>query len=369
MRRKQRQIIAIFTLFIMLLPLITGCALHISNVPAKTTEGVAEENTTEAPEPTTEEGEVTIEGSTTEEPTTEPPTEETPTTEEPTIEEPTTETPEPVSIELTEEQAKREVLVLGIGAGEGQVGYKEWTDLRGTNRSGPNGFAVMDEKIYVWDSVNKRIICFADGKFSEIAIGKKDVSFRQMLFADEEIYLVTASWPSQIYVYGWDGTEKCSISLPRSISMIDAIVKRSDTSIEIDCLYGVDTANIEKAIVRCDWVTGECTKIGESPSSLWTSLISESVRKEHPQAEAIAKVEEDIFYQIMYQEEGYYPFSGLRYVVNRQAADGLRWYVSLDVDLWFHQSFQLHYVDENGRFYVMECFEDRTVISELLLGE
>lgn len=61
MRQKQRQIIAMFTVLIMLLPLIAGCGLRTPNVPTETA----------GEEKTTAEGEVT-----TEEPATEEPTEE-----------------------------------------------------------------------------------------------------------------------------------------------------------------------------------------------------------------------------------------------------------------------------------------------------
>lgn len=72
MRRKQVTTIALFTILIMLLPLLAGCGSEVSDLPAgSTAETEAPENTTEAPELTSEE------------PTTEAPTTENPTTEEP----------------------------------------------------------------------------------------------------------------------------------------------------------------------------------------------------------------------------------------------------------------------------------------------
>lgn len=56
-------------------------------------------------------------------------------------------------------------------------------------------------------------------------------------------------------------------------------------------------------------------------------------------------------------------------LINRQSADGSRWFVKQELEKYFFSPNQLYYFDADGRFYLMECFDDRTVISELLLGE
>lgn len=90
--------------------------------------------------------------------------------------------------------------------------------------------------------------------------------------------------------------------------------------------------------------------------------INYEVYVEYFSHEVIGEVDGDLFYECY--EEGTNDL-----LINRQSADGSRWFVKQELKQLFSVPNQPYYFDADGRFYLMECFEDRTVISELLLGE
>ncbi len=275
-------------------------------------------------------------------------------TDIPKTETPPTEAPEPVTVELSLEQAKREILVLYPGEGEGQVGYYENTSPAGNGNGGPESFAVVNGKVYVLDRVNDRILCYADGRYSEIKIPG---CVEYMQYMGEQLLLVTTGTtkPLQFYVYDLDGTEKLSVSLPEAINGVNEILMLNDTSVEFDC-----HSQIGHYIIKFDWETQKYARKGSVPSL--EQRIDMAVHSEYAFCEVIAEVDDDLFY-VCYDSEGWNPF------VNRQAADGSRWFVKLDKESRYSTPNQQFYLDADGRLYVMECFDDRTVISELVLGE
>lgn len=278
---------------------------------------------------------------------------ERPNTEEDSTAEPSTEAPEPVTVELSPEQAKREIVVLYPGEGEGQVGYYENTSPAGNGNGGPESFAVVNGKVYVLDSVNGRILCYADGRYSEIKIPD---GVEYMQYMGEQLLLVTTGTtkPLQFYVYDLDGTEKLSVSLPEAISGVNEILMLNDTSVEFD-----GRSQTGRSIIKFDWETQKYSRRG-SVSSL-EQRIDMAVRSEYAFCEVIAEVNDDLFYVCCDSE--------LNHFVNRQSADGSRWFVKLDEEPRYSTPNQQFYLDADGRLYAMECFDDRTVISELVLGE
>jgi len=278
--------------------------------------------------------------------------EEEPKTEENT--ETSTEPPAPTTVELSPDQAKRELLVLYPGEGEGQVGYYEDTNPAGDgHHDGPESFAVIDETIYVLDSVNQRMICCVDNIYTEFKV-PKDAVFMQC--SDAQIYLVAKeSELLRFYVYDLDGTEKLSVALPKTIREVCEVIEVSDTSVKLEFWSA-----IQHAIMEYDWEIPKSALQGSVPSLI--HRINDEVYVEFFSHEVIGEVDGDLFYEC-------YERGTNDRLINRQSADGSRWFVKQELEKYFFSPNQLYYFDADGRFYLMECFDDRTVISELLLGE
>lgn len=211
MKRKRRQIYFFLTIVI-LLNLIVGSWLFSDlsdalDTPSAGTEGTTEEETT------------TVEVSTDIPETDVPKTQENSETETPT------EPPDPITVELSPDQAKQELLVLYPG--EGQVGYYDGT-RPGEDNCGPQSFAVIGETIYVLDSVNQRISCYGNDVYTEFKV-PKDAVFMQC--SDAQIYLVAKeSEALRFYIYDLDGTEKLSVALPKWIREVYEVIEVDDTS-------------------------------------------------------------------------------------------------------------------------------------------
>lgn len=358
MRRKQRHIIAMFTLLTMFLPLLAGCGSNVPDLPGKSTQG-AGEMTTEAPEVTTQEPVTersTDEVPTTEEPVTEEPTTETPTTEEPTTEEPTTEAPaepeELIEIEVSFDEIKREVLTVYPGREEGQVKYDELPS--GTD--GPKGFAIVDGVIYILDTANYRVNIYDNGENRSIPFKAR---FTRMIVQDGFIVLSDISNGTKIAVYRTDGTLEAVKEFEKSegVDWINKFCCIGETYVEF-----ASTSSYTSERYRYDWVEDKTTVLGryEAPND----KVNETILNEQNHLDVIGEYGESVYYTYFdWKDEG-----PSEYFLNREEGN-IRWYAMIDFYAWHAHPLEQLYLSADGKLYIMECFEDRTVISELLLGE
>ena len=335
---------------------LTGCGRIDSGPPAGNPgETVGIENTTESSEMTTEE--ITTQETTTEEFTTEVPTTEEATTEGHATKESTTEEPTTsqilVETELGFEAAKREILTLYPGSGLGEVGYSE--EGRANERIGPESFVVEGEKIYILDWVNKRILMFEDGKAS----GSIDVSeydhTRYMGYGNGCIAVAGMHRGNAqiIGVYSADsnGEKVAEIDLfDTQIMLVNKIVSIDDSGVEFNGDIGREAFRY-----RYDISTKELKQVKEAGAN--------KLKIGEQEALVLGGTGDKLYYN-------YYEFSETtKCTIGVEVKNVGRWYVSHEFASYRTTPLKRLHVSEDGKLYLMECFEDRTVISELVLGE
>ncbi len=349
--------LAILLTGVMLISMLAGCG----SVDSKSTTGgkgenVGAENTTESPEVTTEA--VTTEEPTTEEPTLEETTAEAPTTEEATTEAPT-ESQTLVETELGFEAAKREILTLYPGSGLGQVGYSD--EGRANDLIGPESFVVEGEKIYILDWVNKRVLMFEDGKAS----GSIDVSeydhTRYMGYGNGCIAVAGLHRGNGqiIGVYSADsnGEKVAEIDLYETkIMLVNKIVSIDDTGVEFngDTLVEFNgNLRSEAFRYRYDRSTKKLEQVEE--------IGANKLKIGEQEASVLGGTGDKLYYN-------YYEYSETtKCTIGVEVKNIGRWYVSHEFASYRTTPLKRLHVSEDGKLYLMECFEDRTVISELVL--
>ena len=338
MKKIMKRCLAILLTGVLLIAMLAGCG----TVDSKSTTGgrgenVGTENTTESPE-------VTTEAVTTEEPTTEEPTIEAPTTEAATTEAPT-ESQTLVETELGFESAKREILTLYPGSELGQVGYSE--EGRVNEQIGPESFVVEGEKIYILDWVNKRILMFEEGKAS----GSIDVSeydrTRYMGYGNGCIAVAGSHRGNGqiIGVYSADsnGEKVAEIDLyDTKIMLVNKIVSVDDTGVEF---------NGDGMKYRYDRLTKKLEQVEEAGAT--------KIKVGEREAYVLGEAGDKLYYRYL---------DGTKDIIGVQVKDVGRWYVTQELlDTYRTAPLKKLHISEDGKLYLMECFKDRTVISELTL--
>lgn len=103
------------------------------------------------------------------------------------------------------------VLSVGIGDGEGEIGYSD--SMQGGG-SGPEAFTVArDGKIYICDNVNKRVNVYQDGSFAYVIDTPYIAYVRSIVESDGIVYLMDYD-AGMIYAADADGALVRSVSLP-----------------------------------------------------------------------------------------------------------------------------------------------------------
>ena len=343
MKNSVKRALALLLTGVLVVSVFVGCGIADSNsTTGGRGENVGVENTTESPE-------VTTDVVTTEEPTIEETTAEVPTTEEATTEAPTESQPL-VETELGFESAKREILTLYPGSELGQVGYSE--EGRVNEPIGPESFVVEGEKIYILDWVNKRVLMFEDGK----ATGSIDVSeydrTRYMGYGNGCIAVAGSHRGNAqiIGVYSADanGEKVAEIDLfDTQIMLVNKIVSIDDTGVEFNGELGNGAYRYRydrstKKLEQVEVVGANTIMVGEQEAS----VLGESGEK--------------LYYY-------YYYGQTTKCTIGVEVKNAGRWYVSHEFSGYRTTPLKWLHVSEDGKLYLMECFEDRTVISELIL--
>jgi len=319
MKQNQKLLIAIgLGLLILVNVLVLGWLLTDffsgSNEPEKTVAATDDwENTTVAE--STEE--LTTEEPTTEELTTEEPTTEELTTEELTTEEPTTEEiPTVAHLPETEqvfEEVRYPVYNRYPGNGEYEIGYS--VDEAG-NLTGPESFAIEGKNIAILDEGNNRIYYYSEDYFS-----RGHISLENLMY----------------------GSKKLSVNKIMSVS---------DSEVVFDGSFGSATMRFryekEADLQRVLGITANEQRI----------MIGDHI------ATVIGKVGDRMYYQYR-TGEGKDDKNVIGMVVENVGI----WYVTQDLSGYRTIPSDNLYVSQDGKLYLMECFDDQMVISELKLGE
>lgn len=355
MNRKSSKILIVAIIISVLAIVMGGCSMVVyapfagesaeSSSETETPEHSAEVTTAEE---SGEENTSTEEITATEETKIEGTETEVSSSEEITTEAETTE-PEEVEKNLVETEvqldaAKREVLTLYPGNGEGQVGYSD--ESRGAILVGPESFAVENGTVYVLDTVNHRVIIGKDGAYSYIDLSEYS-RVKYMGCENGRIGVVGYLNDQVVAVYSADGTRVALIELEETgvNGIVNRILSIDDSSVEIQCSDGMR--------YRCDWTT----KTQEQLEKV-TEGISEELMERN--ASVLGRSEDLVYYR--YRE-------GSSDVIGKELTNVGRWYTVQELLVYRTIPLKSLYVSEDGRLYLMECFEDRTVISELVLGE
>lgn len=335
MKRKTDKMLGMIAVLIMLTIVVSSCGSTISSLPAgNSTEFTSGDETLDLSDLSTTE--MTTEALTTEELA----------SEETTTEEITTEPEETVQnlveMEVLLEAAKREVLTLYPGNGEGQIGYSD--EGRGARAVGPESFAVEDGVIYVLDSINHRVIICKDGAYSYVDVSEYSL-VRYMGYENGRIGVAGYLSDQVVAVYSIDGTREALIELEGvgGAVIVNRIVSIDDSSVEVECTDGTR--------YRYNWMTKKQENLGEVTGEISEDFGSRKV--------SILGRNEDITYYC-YRE-------GSNDVIGRELANIGRWYTIQDLLVYRTIPLKHLHVSEEGKLYLMECFEDRTVISELVL--
>lgn len=348
MRRREKAV-AWFVIQIIILLLLVSCSPYIADLPGNGTEQ------TDSMEWTSEEktaGELTEDKSSTEETTGEVTTEESPTEESPTEETPeeessaetilpddtsTEEHGEPIVVEQSLDEVKSEVLTVYPGSGDGQVGYAQ-----GVYNYGPDSFAVENGCIYLLDAVNDRIILYEEGEYSYIDISEC-YNPVYMKYQNERFGIVDSSRQATA-VYSKDGTLEAMVMHPEEI-FPSGLRSVGETYVD---WYAED-------VYRYDWIKETLEKAEFIPETVSLSVQAPS------SIDIIGSFEGEVYYV-------HTDVSAMATKVYKENVNGDRWYVTLADGEYFRYPLENVYLSEEGKLYLMESFEDRTVISELILG-
>jgi len=288
----------------------------------------------------------------TEELTTEEPTEEL-TTEEPSKEEPTTEEiPTEPPLPETEQvfaEVRRPIYNRYAGSEERDIGYAE----SGLTR-GPTEFIVEDNIVCILDEVNNRIIC-CNIEFG--GVNYPAVSNVKGLYYNKNGQYALINDNSIVEVYSSSGGGKVKIVNlgDRTKEIYDAnkgeklfvtkIVSMDGSSVTVEAL--------PKVQYRYDWSTDTLEALGNAPETPKMKVNGQAVT-------VLGEVGDRVYYQ--YRE-------GTKDVIGVEVKNVGRWYVTQELSGYHSVPKNNLYVSRDGKLYLMECFDDQMVISELKLGE
>ena len=259
-------------------------------------------------------------------------------------------------IEVSFDDIRREALKVGVGSEEGMVNCGE-THIESF---GPNSFAVEDGAFYILDTYNSRINIYKNGEVSHIDVGNNRTC---MKYQDGRFAVFSLIGGAEIAVYEMNGklvAEK-KFERPSKIQGITEILLIGDTYVEfLDDSYFVSGKRLR---YRYDWRENKTEKLGLYTP---TQEISEDmVMEPQNRLTVIGNYDQNVYYQYTdWSEDGTIVYN----VLNREEGN-VRWCAYIDLMSYFSNPLERFYLSTDGELYIMECFEDQTVISRLFLGE
>ncbi len=259
----------------------------------------------------TDDRENTTNAEPTEELTTAEPTEE-PTTEEPTTEDIPTVEPLPETEQVFAE-VRYPVYNRYSGSGEYEIGYS--VDETGQS-VGPDSFAIEGKNVAILDEVNHRIYYYSENYYS-----RRHISLENLKFSGERLY-------------------------------VNRITSVSDREVVFDGSRGSATLQF-----RYEKSDGLPKSIGIAPNE-------QRIKIGDQIATVIGKVGDRMYYQYRTGEG-----QDAKNIIGMEVENVGRWYVTQELSGYHSVPADNLYVSQDGKLYLMECFDDQTVICELKLGE
>lgn len=261
------------------------------------------------------------------------------------------------------------ILTLALGNGEGQVGYggSEQVGYRG-----PSSFAVEDGVIYVLDTLNKRIVVFENGDYSEISL-EDCPKASHMMYQNGKLAVVDNN-SGVTGVYTTDGTLVKLISHPEAVKneVAAKIVEIGESYVIWNTIAGNSHGY--------DWEM-ETSTSGDASVQLKQNMMENEVY-------CITSTGEKVVWSVEFENRGLDPlgvrdgalvYQQYEYVpdvdmlftelsIRRVMPDGSETYAVIDFSEWKAPALDPFYLATNGKVYVMECLEQGTVISEVVLS-
>lgn len=257
---------------------------------------------------------------------------------EPTEE--TSATPSLPKVEQVFEAVKKPIHSWSVGSGQGDIGYSE-----STSEKGPNGFSVEGNDICVLDVVNDRILFhYGDGNDSYDSI-----SNLQRVYSENGWNAVINYNGYYIDIY-YREEKIADIYLRDSgIGKVSEIISIDNTGVVFEALPG--HGRIMK--YRYDWSTGKLEERGNVSRSFYIEIDGND-------AIILGEVGDKVYY--WYRD-------GMTNIIGVEVENVGRWYVTQELSGYHSVPANNLYVSKDGKLYLMECFNDQVVISELMLGE
>ena len=230
---------------------------------------------------------------------------------------------------------KKEILSIPVGDGEGEVGYFVVRhEGPGFVLTGPDDFVVEDGKITVLDTVNQRLLMFEDGKY----IGGFVVDACEAggwLYHQKDQWIIVSSINSQVgSIYREDGSHVTNVSY---------------ASVEpyMDELHG-PRQKLPK------WMASEGNRLIDV-LGVGETTVSEGGQNE---TRCVYYYEQMDFLEV--------PKLLASRCICKAQEYGPVYFTMLDRAERAYFPLNSFYLDEDGTLYLMECLEDRVVISEVL---
>ncbi len=257
--------------------------------------------------------------------------------------EPTEETSATASLPEVEqvfEDVKKPIHSWSVGSGQGEIGYSE-----SASEKGPNDFTVEGNDICVLDVVNDRVLFhYGDGNDSYDSI-----SNLQRVYSEN-------GWNAVINYNGYYIDIYCREEKIADIDLRDSgigkaseIISIDNTSVVFEALAGL--GKIMK--YRYDWSVGKLEELGKVSRPFYIEIDGND-------AIILGEVGDKVYY--WYRD-------GMENIIGVEVENVGRWYVTQELSGYHSVPADNLYVSKDGKLYLMECFNDEVVISELMLGE
>lgn len=289
--------------------------------------------------------------------------EETPSEETEPVEEPTGY----VEVGNLTDDRKREVLSIPVGSEDGQVAYGEDVAL---GLVGPEAFAVENGKVFILDKCNRRVVVWENGVYSGIDIS--DCLHGQHMTYDRGVIGIVDTATNVTGLYGEEGTRIKLIShlteftseFPMGVAEIsgyDLIWKATDDTYY---QYNWSSEQMNRLVnygIQVGYV-GNTTVVTEvSTDRQWT--LATKIKFIEP----LKIVGDYLFYSRFDLDPDAYSFTGTTSVgVIDQNGNGEQ--LKIESSQWSTNPTHPFYVSGDGKLYLMDCYENQVVISEVILS-
>ncbi len=230
---------------------------------------------------------------------------------------------------------KKEILSIPVGEGEGMVGYSvgRHEGLESV-LTGPEAFMVEGDRITILDSVNRRLLTFEDGQYvGGFAVDACESGGWLYHQGNQWIVVSNVNYPMG-FIYKEDGTHVKNVPYTQVEPYMEER-REPDQRIPV-------------------WMEGDENRLIEVLG----------IDKTHVTVNGQSKLRH-VYY---YEQIDYVPDVQkilMTICLCKAQENGLAYYTVLDRAEWVYTPLNQVYLAEDGTVYLMECLEDRVVISEV----